>query len=286
MDARICDNRKKHAELDISVDGISASFISDKGGRSENQDSYAYVRAIDGTHVYCVADGLGGHAGGQLASQIAVETICNFVKSGEFRFDDPLSLHLAFEKVNDAIVEQQNQLREFSSMRSTLVVLLIKDSMAFWAHVGDVRLYLIRDHQIIYQSKDQSVPQMLVDTGEITSEEIRQHPDRSRLLQALGARDKAVRPGLPVTYMQLNRNDRFHLSTDGFWEWLTEEEMLAQILGSPDSRKLTGMMFQEVVNNARAIEPGFDNLTALNVLVSEAEQNKDFWHKTTLVVSE
>lgn len=277
------ESKDQYAQYTQSGTFFDADFLTSKGGRKENQDAFAVTQLSDGSWVFCVADGLGGHAGGRVASQVAVKTLIDYVQSEKFKFEDPSRLLNAFKEVNQAIVAQQQKMPEFSKMRSTLVVLCIKDSLAFWGHVGDVRLYQFRNDQVLFQTKDHSVPQMLVDTGAITSEEIRTHPDRSRLLNALGSAEKRVKVTIPQQYQQLEKGDKFHLSTDGFWEWILEQEMIDIYKSNQTMQQATLSMTDKVIKTARVKETDHDNLTALNINITEAQHNLDYWHKTQFI---
>ena len=258
------DDEVQHADFEIKTSSFSAEFVSDRGGKSENQDCFGFTASHDGAAVFCVADGLGGHAGGRIASAIAVKSVIDFVQTDTFSFDNPESLVHAFRYANSALHDHQNKHPEVASMRTTLVVLVIKDSLAFWAHVGDVRLYHFRGGRIQFQTRDHSVPQMLVDAGEISADQMRHHPDRSKLLNALGA-DKC-KPSIPLKYTQLQTGDAFHLSSDGFWEWISDSEICNLLQQESASAVVTEKMADLVVRRARAKEPDHDNLTAQSQL--------------------
>lgn len=274
------ESSDQSAEFSLENSVFDAFFVTSKGGRKENQDTFGYIKATDGSHVFCVADGLGGHAGGRVASQVAVQAVNDFMTTSEYKFADPQMLIKSFELANKAIFSKQKEMPELSNMRSTLVILVVKDNLAFWGHVGDVRLYLFSGGAIKVQTKDHSVPQMLVDTGEIEYEDIRSHPDRSRLLNALGSAGKAVKVSIPQQYSQLQVGDRFHLSTDGFWEWILENEMLSFFNESATLMEQSRLMQLHVVRNAQEKESEHDNLTALNLVIKTAELNREYWSKT------
>jgi serine/threonine protein phosphatase PrpC len=109
-------------------------------------------------------------------------------------------------------------------MRTTAVVLVADTSGAVWGHIGDSRLYMLRSGRVVSQTRDHSVPQSLVDAGEITPAEIRFHEDRNRLLRSLGNGGR-LRAALLERPMLLNKGDAFLLCSDGFWEYVTETEM-------------------------------------------------------------
>jgi len=261
---------------------FQSAFVSSKGGKAGNQDTCAIFQAKDDTWVFCVADGLGGHAGGRMASQIAINSVYEYSQQSEFKFADRETMLNVFNIANSNIISGQNQ-DGFTDMRSTLVVLFMHDDLAFWGHIGDVRLYHFRDQKVLFQTKDHSVPQMLADTGDILNSEIRSHPDRSRLLRALGT-DSILKITTPHYYQQIETGDHFHLSTDGFWEWLLEDRMLEILAEIPiNMQQATQVMEQEVIHNALQKDQSHDNLTALNIAISHAELNQENWRKTRFI---
>ncbi len=161
---------------------ISYSFSSSKGKKQKNEDTCGVAIREDGAMLFCVTDGLGGHIGGKVASQTAIEGAFQYFLSKQFEFENHQSISQLIFHANQAILNKQKEIPNLQQMRSTIVILVIKDNLAIWGHIGDVRLYHFRNGIINHQTKDHSVPQMLVDMGEISYNEIREHSDRSRLL--------------------------------------------------------------------------------------------------------
>jgi serine/threonine protein phosphatase PrpC len=272
------EDKEQRSKLVFSDSHFEFAFISDKGGREENQDCWAVLKTLDGTRVLCVADGLGGHIGGRIASRTAVNAVCEFVQTKSFDFEKPESLYLAFEKANQEILKSQNENPESSNMRTTLVVLMIRDGLAFWSHVGDVRLYKFSKNLLTEKTKDQSVPQMLADLGEIQEDEIAHHSERNKLLGSLGDSKKEIKPKLLQTYKTLRPGDVFMLTTDGFWEWVSEAEIQQiieqdSIINSLDS-------LENIVKERAKKDSYFDNYTASLMRVGQVVENKSYWYKT------
>jgi len=162
------------------------SFVSEIGGRKVNEDTYGYQIAPSGG-CWVVADGLGGHRGGQPASFLAVKTV---MESLALTTDNsPNTLHRSLETAQNAIIAGQQSDHELYAMRTTIVLLVIQNDQARWAHLGDSRLYAFHKNRVVFQTKDHSVPQVLVSAGDIRSENIRGHEDRNRLLRSLGNQD-------------------------------------------------------------------------------------------------
>ena len=156
---------------------IQYAYCTFSGDRKYNEDS---VKAVETEKGYCflVADGLGGHGGGEQASQMAAQVIC---RSWDSRADKDMLTGL-IRKANEAVLAIQTPA---CAMKTTAVVLTVEDNKAVWAHVGDSRLYHFYNGKLVFQTKDHSVAQMGVLLGDITPDEIRFHPDRSRVLRAL-----------------------------------------------------------------------------------------------------
>ena len=136
--------------------------ISHRGGRKVNEDASGNLIHTAGA-CFAVADGLGGHGGGDVASKIAVETIVGAYRNHpEF---SSVRVGTLLELAQQAILMRQQEDCRLSRMRSTAVVLLLEDAKAWWAHVGDTRLYHFADGHIVHQTKDHSVPQAMLDAG-------------------------------------------------------------------------------------------------------------------------
>ena len=107
-------------------------------------------------------------------------------------------------------------------MQTTAVSLIIQNDLALWGHIGDTRLYYFHDGNLQKQTSDHSVPQMLVNAGEIDDSQIRYHEDRNRLLRSLGSKE-TIKPNLEQSATTIYPGDAFLLCTDGFWEYVLEK---------------------------------------------------------------
>lgn len=194
---------------------VRAASYTDIGGRSCNEDTVR-IAEKDGAVCALLADGLGGHGRGDAASQAAAEVICGGWQ-GE---TDEEALKKLILLANEKVVSMQTPL---CAMKTTLVLLTVKGSEAVWAHVGDSRLYYFSGGRLAFQTKDHSVAQMGVVLGEITPEEIRFHEDRSRVLRALGQEGELK---IDTGRRELGPGgNAFLLCSDGFWEYVLEDEM-------------------------------------------------------------
>lgn len=171
-----------------------------------------------------VADGMGGHAGGEVASRLAVETV-----TGMYAIDnaDPgAALVRAVRLANRAIYEAAIREPHYLGMGTTCTALLLRQGFAYCAHVGDSRLYLIRDDAALRLTDDHSAVFDLITRGLIKPEEARHHPDRHLLVRALGTRgDVQVDSWPEPLYVRLG--DRFLVSSDGLHDAVSDEEIVS-----------------------------------------------------------
>ncbi|MCD8365207.1 MAG: protein phosphatase 2C domain-containing protein [Clostridiales bacterium] len=195
---------------------IQLANYSDVGGRPDNEDSIQWTRAGEDALCLVVADGLGGHGGGKIASAAAAETIC----AGWDGTTDREKLKALALRAHEAVLARQEPA---CAMKSTVAALTLTREEASWIHAGDTRLYHFIDGALAFQTRDHSASQIAVVLGEITPDQIRFHEDRSRVLKALGQEgDLIVEPdGAAMT----PGRHAFLLCTDGFWEYVLEKEM-------------------------------------------------------------
>lgn len=235
---------------------LTTATRSAAGGRQANQDFVDYA-AADGFACWVVADGLGGHAGGEEASKAAVDAVLGAFRAAPQAALDDLASYM--DTAQEAVLRRQGETGE-DSMRTTLTILVAGQGHARWAHVGDSRLYHFRDGRVAAQTQDHSVPQALVAAGQITTEEIRSHPDRNRLLKALGKEGDAE-PTVSER-VRLQEGDAFLLCSDGFWELVPEAEMEAHLAATGDAESWLAAMEPDLLGRATG---HYDNYTALAV---------------------
>ncbi|RKZ75658.1 MAG: serine/threonine-protein phosphatase [Candidatus Parabeggiatoa sp. nov. 1] len=199
------------------------------GGRDEQQDKVAVFSAPNGeTHLLVVADGMGGHKGGYFASQLVIKSaqlLWDKYQQGRVVTTPQKFLQriceLAHQKINQFGKKYQ------LSPGSTCILLYIKGKQAWWAHIGDSRLYYFRHKKLRHRTRDHSVVQLLADLGHITEEEMATHPDQGCLLRGLGG-DEPAKPEFGQA--QLRAGDSFVLCSDGFWEHVSAPKMRDRLL--------------------------------------------------------
>jgi serine/threonine protein phosphatase PrpC len=180
-----------------------------------------------------IADGMGGHYYGEVAAQIAVQTLINaFQQEAQPTLEDPfwfLQKHINNAHHAISAYSETHQLQD--SPRTTIVACVVQNNVAFWAHAGDSRLYLIRQGQVISQTRDHSQVQMLVDEGVISREQAEKHPERNKVYSCLGgSRPPEVECSRKTP---LHSGDLLLLCTDGIWG-VMPGDILAQSLQHPD----------------------------------------------------
>jgi serine/threonine protein phosphatase PrpC len=241
---------------------FETATLSAPGGRVDNEDSLGY-RMVEGKGCWALADGLGGHRGGEEASRLAVEAALSSFEENPAVTEEALIAHIV--RANRSVLDRQIAEPELTHMRTTMVLLIASPERAMWTHSGDSRLYRFRKGKIQEQTLDDSVPQRLVDAGEISADQIRFHEDRSRLLNSLGAREQVAAshremPGAPEA------SDAFLLASDGFWECVTEPEMEQDFRATANPEDWIRRMETRVKERGRA---DHDNYSAIAVRVLE-----------------
>lgn len=197
--------------------------ISHRGGRSHNED-YILVKKIKDAYLLAVADGIGGHNAGEVASKMAVDTLEEFMRE---RYREDLSieevanlLEEAYKLAHERIKE--NAIGEREGMGTTLVSALVKGNRCVVANCGDSRGYLIRKGKVVQRTKDHSFVQSLIDMDLISEEEAMFHPMKNILTAALGLDELLV-----DTYTwDLKEGDVILLSSDGLHDYVEKEEIL------------------------------------------------------------
>ena len=233
------------------------SFI---GGRKVNQDRLAYSYSKD-VLMMVIADGMGGHARGEIAAEVAVNTMTNrFQQEARQTLRRPKEfLESAFHSAHRAIVSFADQHDMLECPRTTLVGCIVQNGRACWAHSGDSRLYLVRDGKLAQSTVDHSRVQQLIEAGVITAAQAAVHPDRNKIYNCLGG----VLPPM-VTHSEdwtMKVGDTILLSTDGFWGPLSADAVAARI-GQESLLEATPTLMNEAQRKAGAES---DNLSVIGL---------------------
>jgi len=242
---------------------LDLAIFSRQGGRNYNEDACGHWNS---DHQLCcvVADGAGGHGGGDIASKMAVRHIIE--RCMHSPINGPAGVYETLLSTNRLIQDQQQMGGKQAHMHSTVVSLFIDldTQSALWGHVGDSRLYVFRRGQLRSQTKDHSVVQSLVDAGLLRHDQMRTHAQRSELLCALGSREEDLSIGVSPDAWLIAPGDVFLLCTDGLWEYVDEATLQDTLMQSADPRAWLNTLEALVLRNA-AHKPNHDNFSALTV---------------------
>lgn len=242
---------------------FEACAITDKGGRTKNEDSVKHYYMAGSCGCWVVADGLGGHAAGEVASAVAAESIVE--RFSHFPSLDTESIRECFNYALNRILNIQQEEPRLKSMRTTAVGLFTDCSRLTWAHIGDSRLYFFRDGKLYFQTKDHSVSQACVAAGEITTDQIRFHEDRSKLLKVLGT-DEKLKLEIHRPPVIPENGDAFLLCSDGFWEYVLESEMENELLKSENPEIWISRLTELLLGR---VEGEYDNFSAIAVFAKQ-----------------
>jgi protein phosphatase len=209
---------------------IESSFQTDIGRcRSHNEDSLGSFSLDDNTSqmpsglLAVLADGMGGHKGGEVASGMAVDIVGKTFLAQ--RHDNPLKvLQSCFAEANHAIYSRAKHDQGLKGMGSTCTALYIKDDQAGFAHVGDSRLYCLRDNQLRLLTEDHTLVNQMLKDGLISVDEARNHPDRSLLTRALGTMSN-VKVATSEGLFAVQAGDIYLLCSDGLYDLVDDEEI-------------------------------------------------------------
>jgi protein phosphatase len=242
-----------------------AAGRSDVGLVRENNEDSGFI----GKHFLLVADGMGGHAAGELASSTTVAIVAQ-MDSNKDKLDD---LDKKLTDIPNVITKElKNAISKDSSragMGTTLTTAVIQDVSIKISHVGDSRAYLIRDKKIIRLTKDQTYIQSLIDNNEITEGEAKTHPQRSLLLQAIDG----ITESIPIiTTTEIFENDKIILCSDGLTNVVADEEIL-EIVNQFDYVGSVSALIEKALENG-----GPDNIT---VIVADLQKEK---HENKIIV--
>ncbi|WP_165066257.1 Stp1/IreP family PP2C-type Ser/Thr phosphatase [Marisediminicola senii] len=204
----------------MATTGKSAAISHVGKVRANNQDSgYA------GTHLFVVADGMGGHAGGDVASAIAIKRIVETDREYTSAEDAEYALKSALLAANAQLAETVFEHTELTGMGTTVSAILRVGSKIALAHIGDSRIYLLRDDELSQVTADHTFVQRLVDSGRITQEEAAVHPRRSVLMRVLGDVDSS--PEIDTTVLEVRPGDKWLLCSDGLSSYVSDERIAA-----------------------------------------------------------
>jgi len=204
-----------------------AHAVSDVGlARSNNQDS-----GYSGRGLYVVADGMGGHAGGDVASAIAIRGLAALDRDYDSAPEAENAIRRGFVEAQEAIADMVAEHPELAGMGTTVSALALVGDLAVIAHIGDSRIYRLRDGALEQMTSDHTFVQRLVETGRITPEEAAHHPRRSVLMRVLGDIDQV--PEVDSEIVETRPGDRWMLCSDGLSSYVSEADIRRALQSRP-----------------------------------------------------
>lgn len=243
-----------------SMTGLMFAGLTDVGlHRRANQDSY-YVSPLG--DLFIVADGMGGHVGGQEASRLSTDVIRQYIAA---HTDSEISsaelLRKAVFSANDAVLADQQKHPDRADMGTTVVVLMIRDYQFWCAHVGDSRLYLLRESGFIQVTQDHTWVAQAMKAGELSPEQLATHPWRHVLSQCVGREDLKT---VDTQLLKTEPGDRLLLCSDGLSEELSSDAIITYL----QSAQTCEGAVSKLIAAAKA-RGGRDNITAIALAIPE-----------------
>jgi serine/threonine protein phosphatase PrpC len=237
---------------------IEYAKVSALGDREDNQDRAAIVIAEDAA-IMLVFDGMGGHENGAQAAEVGLRIVQDEFMAADLPLFDPQGfLYMAMAHAHDEVVNIGAELAVDFRPRATCAVCLIQENGCWWGHIGDSRIYHMREGELLARSRDHSHVEVLIQEGAITEEEALDHPMRNFVECCIGG-DAPV-PDMSITRkMPLEPGDVLLACTDGLWSGTSDEEM-ADMATNPDSKlaeNLKALSVKALTTNA----PYSDNTT-------------------------
>jgi len=203
---------------------IEYAKVSALGDRQDNQDRAAIVVAGDAA-IMLVFDGMGGHSDGAKAAEVGMKVVQDHFTSATLPIFDPQGfLYMALSRAHDEVVKLGAELAVDFRPRATCAVCLVQEGGSWWAHIGDSRIYQLRDSRLVARSRDHSHVEVLIQEGAITEEEALDHPMRNFVECCIGG-DAPV-PDMSITRKKgLLSGDVLLACSDGLWSGMNDDEI-------------------------------------------------------------
>ena len=237
---------------------VEYAKVSALGDRQDNQDRAAVVVA-DEAAIMLVFDGMGGHSDGARAAETGLRVVQDLFMSSTLPIFDPQGfLYSALARAHDEVVALGSEVAVDFRPRATCAVCLVQEGGAYWAHIGDSRIYQVRGGQVLVRSRDHSHVEVLIQEGAITEEEAQDHPMRNFVECCIGG-DAPV-PDMSITHKQmLLPGDVLLACTDGLWSGLSDEDVGG--IAEPDENNIGDNLKALSIRALNANSPYSDNTT-------------------------
>ena len=245
---------------------MEVGFKSDKGLRRSNNEDACFILLSD--NVYLVADGVGGGNAGEIASRTAVNEIAGYISNNPIeqatnKYAVVNYLQDCLDKTNEKIFNQALKYEENKGMATTLAIVYAKDGRAYIANIGDSRVYLFRDRDLVQLTEDHTYINTLLKAGIISEEQAKVDERKNVITKALGA-DHTVEPD----FFQVNimKDDIFLICTDGLYDEVSSAEMIDILDENESMSDVCSKMIEKANNNG-----GHDNITVICLRVTEED---------------
>lgn len=237
---------------------VEYAKVSALGDREDNQDRGAIVVA-DAAAMLLVFDGMGGHSDGARAAETAMKVVQELFMASKLPLLDPQGfLYMSLSRAHDEVVSLGEDVAVDFRPRATCAICLVQEGGSFWAHIGDSRIYQVRNGHVLLRSRDHSHVEVLIQEGAITEEEALDHPMRNFVECCLGGDspvpDMSITPKLP-----LNEGDVLLACSDGLWSGLSDDDMAE--IGTPGEKNLADNLKNLSLKALNANSPYSDNTT-------------------------
>lgn len=253
--------------------------LSDVGARrTNNEDCHGYFDTVNG-HVFAVCDGCGGLPCGEKASQTVVNSLKFFFSN--YYYKDPVqAIKDAVDYSQTRLIEEGRHNPECAGMATTLVLVLVRYNKAYYANIGDSRIYHFARRELKQLTKDDSYVQTLVDRGEITQEEAENHPRKNELVQALGIKPSPI-PHISTHPLEPNDGEILLLCTDGLYNMVPPKDISATLSRRGYIEDKADELLKTAIANG-----GFDNITLQIIKFYNMNPLSDNTEQTPLQVSD
>lgn len=225
--------------------------------RKENQDSVINLRDMKGNYFIGVADGMGGHKAGDVASRTLTEELIRFFRKADKRkcYQDPEYLKGVIRQINKRIYELSRSQTDYEGMGTTLTLCMTNGKFGRICQVGDSRAYIVGEGGIHQITRDQSLVQFMVDNNQITPEEARVHPSRHVILSAVGTEEDV---DIDMYAFTIQKGEKILICSDGLSDNFTDEELYGIIRSNPNVKRCVVELIEQA--NRRG---GTDNISAI-----------------------
>ncbi|MGI9224655.1 MAG: PP2C family protein-serine/threonine phosphatase [Woeseiaceae bacterium] len=237
---------------------VEYAKVSALGDRQDNQDRAAVVVSDDAA-MMLVFDGMGGHSDGAIAAETGLKVVQDIFMASTLPIFDPQGLlYMALARAHDEVVGLGSEVAVDFRPRATCAVCLIQEGGAYWAHIGDSRIYQVRDGDVLNRSRDHSHVEVLIQEGAITEEEAQDHPMRNFVECCIGG-DAPV-PDMSITNKQaLQPGDVLLACTDGLWSGLSDKDVAE--IATPGDDNLAANLKALSIKALNVNSPYSDNTT-------------------------